>query len=308
MLKKNYKQKEIATALNRSSSVISEEIKRNSVEGVYTSKKAHAKYLVKRSNSKYQMMSIVSNTKLRERVEELLLDDVCPSNVAGRVKKESKGKLNTSKTSLYRYVKSIYGRKIEHHRKSIKYKNRTKVKVNKLEGRVSISERPKISESRRVYGHAEGDFIVSGKGGNGILLVVVDRKIRKTWIKKIDIVNISNVHKAFKEIQDEYPNMKTLTLDNDILFKKHLELQDLLKVKIYFCNPYHSWEKGTVENTNKYIRKYVKKRSNISLYSNEYIQSIQDKLNRRPMECLDYSTPDEKFNLYLKRIKKSKSK
>ncbi len=72
------------------------------------------------------MMSIVSNTKLKERVEELLLDDVSPSNVAGRVKKESRGKLNTSKTSLYRYVKSIYGRKIEYHRKSIKYKNKTK--------------------------------------------------------------------------------------------------------------------------------------------------------------------------------------
>jgi transposase, IS30 family len=293
-------------ALERSASSVCEEIKRNSVNGKYTAKKAEAKYLLSRSNSKYQMMSLVGNVNLKKRVEALLLDDISPSNVAGRIRKESKGKISTSKTTIYRYIKSIYGRKIEYHRKSIKYKNRSKVKTIKLKDRVNISKRPKVADNRSRYGHAEGDFIVSGKAGTGILLVVVDRKVRKTWIRKIVNVSINKVHEAFLDIQKSYLGLKTLTLDNDILFRKHLELELLLKAKIYFCNPYHSWEKGTVENTNKYIRRYIKKSSDISLYSDEYIQEIEDKLNRRPMECLDHSTPDEIHNKYLKRINKAR--
>lgn len=249
-------------------------------------------------------MQIVENKTLRHRVDELLLDDISPENTSNRIKKEEKD--TVSKNTIYRYIKSVHGRKIEYHRKSIKYKNRSKVKVNKLEDRINISQRPKIADSRRVYGHAEGDFIVSGKSGTDILLAVVDRKIRKTWLCKVHPVSIQNVHLAFLNIQREYINMKTLTLDNDILFRKHVQLQDLLKVKIYFCNPYHSWEKGSVENTNKYIRRYIKKSSDISLYSDEYIQKIEDKLNRRPMKCLGYNTPNEEHLKYLKRIQKKK--
>jgi IS30 family transposase len=292
--------------LERSASSISDEIKRNSVNEIYSAKKANHKSRVRRSNAKFQGMNIVNNKVLRKEVDTLLYDDVSPGNVSGRVK--LKFGVSISKDSIYRYIKSIYGRKIEHHRKSIKYKNRSKVKLTKLRDRVNISKRPKIVDNRTRYGHAEADFIVSGKAGTGILLVVVDRKVRKVWIRKITKVTIENVHTCFLSIQKEYINMKTLTLDNDILFRKHKLLKDLLKVRIYFCNPYHSWEKGTVENTNKYIRRYIKKSSDISLYSNEYIQNIQDKLNRRPMECLQYKTPEEEHLKYLKRIQSKKKR
>ena len=252
-------------------------------------------------------MSILGNEKARSKVEKLLYDDVSPSNTAGRVNKEMKGEFKTSKNTIYRYIDSVYGRKIEYHRKNIKYKHRSKVKVNKLEDRINISKRPKIADKRKRYGDAEGDFVVSSKAGSGVLLVVVDRKIRKTFLKKILPVSIVNVHEALLEIKQKYIGMKTLTLDNDILFRKHAELQELLKVKIYFCNPYHSWEKGTVENTNKYIRRYIKKRSDISMYTDEYIQEVEDKLNRRPMKCLDYNTPEEEFAKYLKRRKQKES-
>lgn len=276
------------------------------MNGIYSAKKANHKSKVRRSNAKFQGMNIVNNKVLRKEVDTLLYDDISPNNVVGRVK--NKFNLTTSKDSIYRYIKSIYGRKIEYHRKSIKYKNRSKVKVSKLEDRVNISKRSKIADSRTRYGHAEADFIVSGKAGSGILLVVVDRKIRKVWIRKINPVNIQSVHNSFLEIQKEYINMKTLTLDNDILFRKHIQLQELLNVKIYFCNPYHSWEKGTVENTNKYIRRYIKKSSDISLYSDEYVEEVQNKLNRRPMKCLNYNTPEEECQKYLKRIQSKKKR
>jgi len=87
--------------------------------------------------------------------------------------------------------------------------------------------------------------------------------------------------------------MNTLTLDNDIIFRKHKELSKLLGVPVYFCHPYHSWEKGGVENTNKLIRQYIPKGSDISQYTDAYIQMIQDKLNNRPRKCLKYKTPLE---------------
>lgn len=146
----------------------------------------------------------------------------------------------------------------------------------------------------------EADFIVSGKGGGGILLVVVDRKSRATFLKLLRIVKIEFVHEAFLEIQKRYPYMKSMTLDNDILFRKHTELSSFLGIPLYFCRPYHSWEKGTVENTNKYIRRDIPKGRDLSKYTDEYIQSLEEKLNRRSMKRLNYKTPSEVFNEYLK--------
>jgi IS30 family transposase len=78
--------------------------------------------------------------------------------------------------------------------------------------------------------------------------------------------------------------MKTITTDNDILFQKHEELEKILSVDIYFCHPYHSWEKGSIENANKCIRKYIPKGSNISKYSKKYIHFVEEKLNKRFMK------------------------
>jgi len=98
--------------------------------------------------------------------------------------------------------------------------------------------------------------------------------------------------------------MKTLTLDNDIFFKMHKTLETLLNIPIYFCHPYSSWQKGTVENTNKYIRKFIPKGSDISQYDKDDIKVIEQRCNQRFMKCLKYSTPQEKLEKYRLRIKK----
>ena len=82
-------------------------------------------------------------------------------------------------------------------------------------------------------------------------------------------------------------------MDNDIVFQKHKGLSELLRRPIYFCHPYHSWEKGGVENINKLVRRHIPKGSDISQYSDKDIQAIQNKLNNRPRECLKYKTPYE---------------
>ena len=135
-----------------------------------------------------------------------------------------------------------------------------------------------------------------------MLLVVVDRKIRKTFLKKILPVSIQNVHEALTETKEKYVGMKTLTLDNDILFKRHIELTGLLDVKIYFCNPYHSWEKGTVENRNRAVRRYVPKKTNLASIPRERFAEVEKILRTRYMKCLTFKTPQEAWDCEIERV------
>lgn len=240
-------------------------------------------------------MKIVGNYQLQKFIEAGLYDDLSPEAIAGQIKHQKKKDLAPiSKDSIRRYIKSVYGRRVEIYRKNKKAKRyRHRAKSHKIEDRIFIGKRPKYINQRRRVGDAEGDFLVSGKSGSGIILNVTDRKSRATFLEQILKASIENVHRSFVKIKERFPELKTITIDNDILLQKHKELEKLLKVKIYFCDPYSSWQKGTVENTNKYIRRDIPKGSNISRYSRMFIKKIEDKLNRRPLKILHYKTPNE---------------
>src|ERR1019366_7319520 len=162
-----------------------------------------------------------------------------------------------------------------------------------LNGRVFIDQRPSHINLRMRIGDAEFDFIVSGRAGTGILLVVTDRKLRVSFLEPIYVVTILAVHKAMTTIKIRYPEWQTGTTDNDLLFARHKALEHELAIKIFFCHPYHSWEKGTVVNTNGEIRKDLPKGSDISKYSSAFFRTVEEKLNNRFMKCLDYCTPAE---------------
>lgn len=98
-----------------------------------------------------------------------------------------------------------------------------------------------------------------------------------------------------------YPEWKSMTADNDLLFQDHRSLAKKLGIKIYFCHPYHSWEKGSVENTNKYLRRDIPKGSDISRYSKGFVRRLETKLNQRPMAVLRYYTSEELLMSYRKR-------
>lgn len=272
------------------------------MNNAYDALKAHQKSYVRRRNAKYQGKKIAQYFPLRKFVEEKLMDDQSPYAIAGRLRKREKHLPSVSKESIYRYIKSPYGRNIEIHRKMKRPRKRNRrAKLTKLDGRVFIDKRPQYINKRTRCGHAEADFILSGKCGHGILLVVVDRKLRVSFLEQILLVTIHQVHKAFLRILKRYPEMKSFTTDNDILFQHHKKLEKLLKIKIYFCHPYHSWEKGAVENVNKYIRKDIPKGSDLSRYSKKFITLLEAKLNRRAMKCLDYATPQEMLNQFRER-------
>ena len=305
MLDKKYSQREIAKSLGRSNSSISEEVKFGSVRGKYDPIKAGHKAYVRRHDSKYQAMKIVEHPKLKDFVERSLYDGQCPGNISGRICKREKHLPRIGKDSIYRFISSVYGRKIERFiDKNKQWKKGRGKKVPKIEDRVFIDKRPKYINNRMRLGDTEADFIVSGKRGRGILLTMADRKIRVSFIEQILDVSIKNVERAFLNIKKRFPELKTITTDNDILLRHHKRLEKLLNVKIYFCNPYHSWEKGTIENTNKHIRKDIPKGSDISRYSKKYIRSIENKLNRRFMEVTNHETPSEA----LERLRKQKKR
>lgn len=226
-----------------------------------------------------------------------LSDGQSPQAIAGRLKYQEKWLPSVSKDTVYRYLKSPYGKLI-----GIRWKKKIRPKksrkTSQLKDRVFIDKRPKIIERRERVGDVEADFIVSGRSGKGVILTAVDRRMRVTFMELIVDVSIDTVHNGFARIKARFPEMKTLTLDNDILFRMHKTLEKLLDVKIYFCHPYHSWEKGGVENANMEIRKFIPKSSDISQYDKQFIQSIEDHLNERFMKCLMYATPEERLHAY----------
>ena len=253
-------------------------------------------------------MRIVKNSELREFVEKSLYDDQSPTNISGRIKKHEKQLLDASKDSIYRYIESPYGRRIEAHRKKKKSRRRKRrPRGEKLKDRTFINKRPGFIDKRQRIGDAEADFLVSGKSGKGVILNVTDRRSRSPFLEQIVNVKIKNVHESFKKIQKRFPELKTITTDNDLLLKRHRELEKILNVKIYFCDPYSSWQKGTVENSNKYVRRDIPKGSDISKYSKRFIRSIEKKLQRRFMDCLNHLTPCEMIEKNRKQKKRKRA-
>lgn len=293
--------------MGRSPNTISEELRRNCVRRRYDSKKAHHKAYVRRQYARYQGRKIVRHAALRKEVDSRLLDDQSPAAVARRITRREKHLPSISKNAIYRYIKSVYGRKIEA-RRALRKKRRSRKRGSKksLSRRTFIDKRPKYINERSRIGDVEADFILSGKSGRGILLTVADRKSRASFIEQILRVTITNVHRALLCVKKRFPEMKTMTTDNDLLFERHKELETLLHIKIYFCHQYHSWEKGTIENTNGVIRRDILKGSDISRYTKRFIGNLEAKLNRRPMECLKDRTPQEVLDTYRKRKRRNK--
>ncbi len=295
---------DIAASLGRSVSTIWDELRRNRTRGCYDPVKAHHKAYVRRKYAKYQGMKIVEHDALRREVTARLLDDQSPEAVAGALGRNRRLP-GISKESIYRFIASVYGRRIEAHQWRRRHRRKgRRPKAAQIQGRTFIDERPRHINARRRIGDGEADFIVSGKSGKGVLLVVADRKSRMAFIERIVRPGVKDVHAAFLRIKARFPEMKTLTMDNDILFAKHKELEKLLQIKIFFCHAYHSWEKGTVENTNKAIRRDIPKGSDIGKRSRRFIEALKQKLNRRPMKCLDYRAPQEVLDAYRKRRNK----
>lgn len=255
---------------------------------------------VKRKYSQAVGRKIALDSNLKRFVEQHLLDDQSPEAIEGRLRIE-KTIVSVSAFAIRRFIKSPYGRRIEAHRAKIfKKKWRRKTPKTILDGKRMIDKRPSKINKRWGLGHMEGDFIVSGKSGKGILLTLTDRKTRKSFLEKILPVSVRNVERALIRMKRRYPEMQSITFDNDLLFLEHKRLERRLAVMIYFCHPRSPWEKPSIEHLNKVLRRYIPKSSDISKYSRRVIKKLEEKVNRRFMECLKFLSPNEAYVQALK--------
>src|SRR3990167_10124102 len=220
----------IARALDRSASSVSNEVKHNSVKGRYTAKKAEHKAYVKRQESKRDCLKVAMDVNLKKFVIENIKDDQSPEGISGRLKKVEKGIKYASGKAIYKFIASPHGRQIESHlfSKAVKKKPGRKRGVSVfIDGRTFIDRRPKRVEKRLEFGHFEGDFIESGKDGTGSLLVLVERMARYPFVVYCADRTAAAVNALIFQLLSNVP-LKSITLDNDVTFKKHQALSELI--------------------------------------------------------------------------------
>ncbi len=284
MFGKGVRIREIGEFLGRSPNTVSYEIKEKSVNGIYTAEKAWVKKIQKRWRAKSQCLKVSLDSFLTKFVGAKLEEKWSPKQISGYLREELK--ITCSSKAIYKFAES---RGLNHllfwgwnNKKGGRKRSHPKAVHD---GRRYIEERPKRFE----VGHIELDFIVS-KGSSWVLLVAVDWVSKRSWVLKLPNRKRSTIREALSSLFLGYP-IKSITTDNDIAFTCWRELEVLLGTRIYFTHPYHSWEKGLVENTNRWIRCFVPKRREISTVTQEELDEIHFFLNDRPREVLNFRTP-----------------
>lgn len=281
--------REIADFLGRSPNTIAREVRRNSVRGVYEALKAHTKMSARRWRAKQQCLKVAMNSFLIRFVEAKLKEKWSPKQISGHLRRELG--ITCSAKAIYKFVAS---RGLEHHlfwrwnRRRGGPKRRTHAPPS--DGRKYINRRPPLEKEA---GHLEVDFMVS-KMSAWVLMVIVDRYTKCTWVRKLRDRKRHTIQAAFS-VLSRVVSIKSITTDNDIAFQHWAELEAMVHAPIYFCHPYHSWEKGLVENTNRWIRCFVPKRRDIETVSEEDLREIHTFLNDRPREVIGFRSPREYY-------------
>jgi IS30 family transposase len=284
---------EIARTLERGLSTISEEVKANGGRERYDAKKAHHRAYLKQWRKKKDCNKVALDGHLVRFVEKNLRRGWSPETISARLKKQS-GLGYASGKSIRKFIDKRHG--LESHlfwQRNNKKSGKKRDSNTFLQdtGRQSIDARPLSAQYE--YGHWEGDFIVSIHN-TWVLLVLVEKYSKTVRLALLPNRTNELVNETIQILLRGY-TVKTLTLDNDIAFGKWRELEEMLGTKIFFCHPFHSWEKGLVENTNRWIRQFVSKRSDLARYSKGYIKWVETWFNHTPRQCLEGATAYEKM-------------
>lgn len=171
----------------------------------------------------------------------------------------------------------------------------------------SIEKRPSHVETREEFGHFEIDSVIGRKDKeDDVLLTLIERKTRREFIVKMDGKDADSVNYAVNTILKDFGELapklfKSITADNGSEFSELAE-KFRKSMNIYFTHPYSSWERGTNENHNRMIRRWIPKGTSIEDYSRSYIQYVQDKMNHLPRRIHGFKTPHELFEEELKKL------
>ena len=272
----------------RHKATISRELRRNKGLRGYRPKQAQQLTLSRRKNNQKSRLS----SSHWVRVKELLKEDWSPEQVSNWLRREEN--IQISHEWIYRFIllDKQAGGDFTHiyvARSNVKKRYGSLVRRGQINGRVSIDERPAIANERRCVGDLEADTVIGKQGG-----AVLTTRTRHCVIGKAADKSAQQVKDAIlRGLQPIDFLMKTITYDNGKEFTFHQQVNQELGTQSYFAHPYHSWERGTNENTNGLIRQYYPKGKDLSDIPDAEIKAVMDKINNRPRKCLGYQTPNQ---------------
>jgi len=327
MLVTGYPVTSIAATLGRHQRTIEREVKRGSVEHldtelrkitVYSSDRGQDVH-IQNATAKGPDLKLGSNTKLVEYVRHRIVDHKeSPDVVAHRMSKDSMEGAVCTKT-LYSYIaqgliEGVSNESLWEKRKRSKQRKGRLHRAKRISKGTSIEQRPDEVENREEFGHWEMDLVVGPTAGSNVaLLTLVDRKHRKLITRKLPDKTQASVLKALKSIEKEYGSalfrkiFKSITVDNgsEFLDFEALEASAFSKkqrTQIFYAHPYSSWERGSNENANRIIRRFIAKGIDIARITKKRLQEIELWINNYPRKLLKYMSPNELFATELKAI------
>lgn len=297
--------REIGRRLGRSDSTIRDELKRNRWQAGYVAIHAQAETekRIRRSRSRHPL----KNKSVYKYVLKKLRRGWSPEQISGRlrVQHSSNSFWHIHHETIYRYIYDPENKEkklweyLPRKQKKRRRKYGRKAHRIRIPDRVSIHERPQEVGTRLVFGHWEGDS-VEGRNHQGGMHTEVERKTRITKATLVPDLTAEQTARAAEEMFKNLPEgaKKSTTLDNGTEFAKHKQFG----IPTYFCDSYSSWQRGTNENTNGLIRRYLPKKTDLKKVTQQELDDIIWELNNRPRKCLGYLTPQEAYDKELKQL------
>src|SRR3990170_1495457 len=287
-------QAEIARRLGRHRATVSRELRRNAIPAGYLPDVAQRCYQARRQRCRRRPRLL--DRRLQRNVLLLLEQGLSPEQISGRLRVEQGGCVINHET-IYRFV---YESPLGRQGKLYQYLRRGKKKRTRRQGRRShvspiaqrlfIDARPLAAAQRMEIGHWESDSLLFGH--DQALNVLVERLSRFTVVTRLRSKTAQDTCQVLLARLAQLPH-SSVTADNGSENADHMIVSQALSIPFYFCHPYHSWEKGTVENTNGLLRRYVPRDTDLNRVDQGDLEAIAAELNLRPRKCLGFLTPHE---------------
>ena len=296
----------IARMLDRAPSTVSREIRRNGGCARYRAARADAQAWARARRPKPCKLAL--NPWLRRTVARQLRLNWSPEQIAGWLQRRQPGReaYQVSHETIYRslFVQSrgVLKKELIQHLRTQRSMRRSRHASGKGDGRgqikdmISIRERPASVEDRAVPGHWEGDLL-SG-ANNSYIVTVVERQTRYVLLAKVANKDTATVVGALIRQARKLPSelAKSLTWDRGKELTDHRRFSLATDIEVYFCDPRSPWQRGSNENTNRLLRQYLAKGTDLSVHSQAYLNKVARQLNERPRKTLGFETPAERFN------------
>jgi transposase, IS30 family len=296
LLKVGFSLKAIAAELNRHPSTISRELKRNKGLKGYRPRQAQRLASTRRKQAHKACKLTV---EVIDWMTCLIRQELSPQQVVAYLAQHKQVQLHHETVYQWLYADKAAGGALYKHLRIVSKPYRKRYgsydSRGKIKGRVDTDARPAIVETRARIGDWEGDTVI-GKGRNGALLTLVERKTLYTVIARLDGRQAGLLAQAaVKSMQAHQGQVHTITFDNGLEFAGHAKIGAGLGADIYFAHPYCSWERGTNENTNGLIRQYFPKGTDFNTVTDEEVAFVMDRLNDRPRASRGGKSPRELF-------------